>query len=393
MKILILNRDYPRFLADLYASRPGLAEASYADQLAARNDSLFGCADFYSRGFIAGGHVAQEIHVNNRWLQSAWARENGFPASRPAAPSVVSQTETRRPYALFPRIKGIARRLLLPVARRFFARQLSDEEERILAAQIETMAPDVILNQEMSYVRASRLRRLAPKRTKIVGQIASALPVGENYALYDLIVSSLPNFVRHFRERGARSELSRLAFEPRVLDRVGSPERDIDVSFVGSLSADHAGRVRLIEALAERVPLLVWGNGVEELPRSSPIRTCYRGEAWGASMYEVLARSRITINHHIDLAAGYSNNMRLYEATGCGALMVVDRGRNLGELFDLKSEVVPYSSIQECIESVLYLLSKETARAEIAAAGQRRTLREHTYAERTAELSRLLLAL
>ena len=65
MKILILNRDYPRFLDEMYGSRPGLNEATYAEQLAARNASLFGVADFYSHGFRAAGHEAQEIHVNN----------------------------------------------------------------------------------------------------------------------------------------------------------------------------------------------------------------------------------------------------------------------------------------------------------------------------------------
>ena len=46
--------------------------------MAARNASLFGVADFYSRNFAALGHPAAEIHVNNPWLQAAWAREHGM---------------------------------------------------------------------------------------------------------------------------------------------------------------------------------------------------------------------------------------------------------------------------------------------------------------------------
>jgi spore maturation protein CgeB len=387
MKILILNRDYPRFLADMYASKPELADASYADQLAARNVTLFGVADFYSRGFIACGHQAQEIHVNNPWLQAAWAREHGLRTAmpRPAAPRKSGTG------SLLSRVKGAARRSLFPIARRFLPRQLRWAEERVLAAQIEEIAPTVLLNQEMSYIRSRCLERITPKTIKVVGQIASALPMGESYRRYDLIVSSLPNMVHYFKSRGARSETSRLAFDPRVLAKVGAPlERDIDVSFVGSLSADHGDRIRLIEALAEQVPLQVWGSGVDELPKSSPIRACHRGEAWGERMYRILCRSRITINQHIDLAEGYSNNMRLYEATGCGALMIVDRGRNLGELFDPSTEVVPYSSTAECVEAVRGMLTDEESRARIAAAGQRRTLAEHTYSRRTEELSRLL---
>src|ERR1700761_7033819 len=78
MRILLLNADYPRFLAWFYRRQRGLENGSYAEQMAARNASLFGVADFYSRNFVALGHSAAEIHVNNSWLQSAWAREHGL---------------------------------------------------------------------------------------------------------------------------------------------------------------------------------------------------------------------------------------------------------------------------------------------------------------------------
>src|ERR1700694_4013469 len=83
MRILVLNADYPRFLAWFYRRQPGLETAPYATQMAARNASLFGVADFYSRNFAALGHPAAELHVNNPWLQSAWAREHGMALEAP----------------------------------------------------------------------------------------------------------------------------------------------------------------------------------------------------------------------------------------------------------------------------------------------------------------------
>src|SRR5690349_1848873 len=85
MRILVLNADYARFQSWLYGRRPGLEKAPYAEQMAARNASLFGVADFYSRNFNALGHDAAEIHVNNPRLQWAWAREHGMAAAEPAA--------------------------------------------------------------------------------------------------------------------------------------------------------------------------------------------------------------------------------------------------------------------------------------------------------------------
>src|ERR1700741_3352812 len=91
MRILVLNADYPRFLDWFYARQPELKTASYAAQMTTRNASMFGVADFYSRNFAGLGHAAAEIHVNNPWLQSAWAREHGL-GIEVAEPSGGSQT-------------------------------------------------------------------------------------------------------------------------------------------------------------------------------------------------------------------------------------------------------------------------------------------------------------
>ena len=78
--------------------------------------------------------------------------------------------------------------------------------------------------------------------------------------------------------------------------------------------------------------------------------------------------------------------MRLYEATGTGALLVTDSKPNLGDIFDIGREVVDYRTEDECIERVLYYLGHEGERSKIASAGQQRTLREHTYFNRMCEM-------
>ena len=75
MRVLILNTDYEAFLDDLYAENPGLAEQSYDRQMAVRNASLFGAADFYSEGLKANAVDAADLHLNNRAMQLRWAAE------------------------------------------------------------------------------------------------------------------------------------------------------------------------------------------------------------------------------------------------------------------------------------------------------------------------------
>jgi spore maturation protein CgeB len=116
----------------------------------------------------------------------------------------------------------------------------------------------------------------------------------------------------------------------------------------------------------------------------------YHGEAWGLEMFRVLAESRIAVNRHIDVAGDNANNMRLYEATGVGSLLLTDAKENLGDLFEVGREVVAYRDENELVEAIEHYLAHEDERAAVAAAGQQRTLREHGYGVRMRELSGIL---
>src|SRR3954464_3218508 len=117
MRILVLNADYPRFLSWFYRRNAELKNADYADQIAARNASLFGVADFYSRNFSALGHPAAEIHVNNPWLQAAWARGHGMaveiaePSDAAPAPHALPAWLQRVVTPLKPMLRPLARKV------------------------------------------------------------------------------------------------------------------------------------------------------------------------------------------------------------------------------------------------------------------------------------------
>jgi hypothetical protein len=218
---------------------------------------------------------------------------------------------------------------------------------------------------------------------------------------FDLLVTSFPHFVERFREQGLDSEYLKIAFYEKVLARLRdkgvqpdpAAPRDRGIAFVGGLDPRvHGAGTRLLERIAREVDLEVWGYGAGELPQESAVARRYRGEAWGLEMYEVLARSRIALNRHIGLADGYANNMRLFEATGVGALLVTDAKRNLADLFEPGREVVAYEDEDDLVEKLRHFAEHDDERRSIAAAGQARTLREHTYANRMTELAAMLEA-
>jgi len=374
VRVLILNTDYEAFLDDLYAENPGLAGQSYENQMAVRNASLFGVADFYSEGLKANGVDAVDIHLNNKAMQLRWAAEHGVNvyAGEPIEPRGMS-AKVRR---LFGGNREPKQLTAMP-----------DWIRNVMIAQIEAFRPDVILNQVMHFVSAKSLRSLVGKHCLLVGQIAAPWHDAEDDIGYDLIVTSLPNYVQKFERRGIRTFYNRLGFAPSVLTNVPETKRDLAVTFVGTLSSHHAARIRLLEHLATRTSLNIWGMGIDEVSKDSPIRNCYWGHAWGRKMFGIFRRSQIVINQHIGIAGHFANNMRLYEATGCGAALVTDRKVNLNELFNVGSEVVDYGDPDECLARIEDLLGEPVRCAEIGRKGQVRTCSDHTYVQRAAELT------
>jgi hypothetical protein len=376
MRVLIINTDYPGFLKSLYGSRPELASSPYSEQMAARNASLFGVFDSYSRNLRALGHAAVDIHANNEAMQRRWARDAGMRMDGGRPFRAVRELATRLPY-----IGGRFRRR--PSQEPWF--------QEILAAQIEDFCPDVILNQDVYMVSAAFLAGCAPTQCLIAGQLASPLPKRNDWDSYDLMLSSLPNLVSHFEAIGVPAQFCPLGFEASVHKLVPpGAERDIPLLFVGSFSAEHRARIELLEYLCTRVPLEIWGSGLSSLERHSPIRRHVKGEAWGADMYRLLARARIALNQHIDMAGNFANNCRLFEATGMGAMLLTDRKQNLDRYFQLGVEAVDYGSAEECRDKVHAYLDDPTRLDDIAKAGMRRTLADHNYAANMAKLAGIL---
>ena len=224
MRILVLNADYPRFLTWLYRDRPGLENASYAEQMAARNASLFGVADFYSRNFAAVGHTAAEIHVNNASLQTAWAREHGMPMERPLAAATGGPALPgwlQRAVAPFkPMLRPLARKVGL-------SPRLDAQSQKILLAQIEDFRPDVVLNQDTFYVDTGLMRRIkAIGKPVVIGQVGIALSSGEDWTVYDLMISQMPAIVKSLLAFGVRAEVCHLAIHSEMVAQGrGKPKR------------------------------------------------------------------------------------------------------------------------------------------------------------------------
>lgn len=346
----------------MYTSNPNLKEKSFSEQYAHRMNSLFGTADFYSKNLKTLGHEAIDIIANHEPIQKQWAIENRVDIKRSS--SFLSNH--------------------IPFINRVFKRR--NRIFQILEEQIKQFQPDVVYNMAMETIDSDFLKsvKINCNIKLIVGQHAATLTESmTDLSGYDLILSSLPNKVEYFRSKGKQSEYFKLGFENTILSQLPDSPKVYGVTHIGEYGPVHNERNKILEYVAKEVNIDFWGYGTDNLRQDSPILKNYRGPAWGLEMYNILSKSQITITGHITSVAGqYANNMRLYEATGVGALLITDHKKNLSDIFEPDKEVVTYHDPEECVEKIKYYLENEKEREKIVKAGQRRTLKEHSYLNR-----------
>jgi hypothetical protein len=398
---------YPSFVQQFLARNPGYEQLSYQELYDKFINTHYGLSNFYEKYMKALGNEAQDIFASFEHLQKLWAEENGLR---------YGETEW---------LKGI------------------------VLAQVKSYQPDVLYLQDLYLFDRDFRQQLRDALRKRVIMIGWRAALTKDFAVFndlDLLLSAGPHLVKMFQRCGANAMYLPLAFEDTMVEVLGQiRERDLEFTFAGTLGSRngaHSQRYHLIEKLMASSPIEIWSDIEEDGARSRTERLLLkciyhtsrslavlrvpqrlreslplirRGECWvsdptlptlnqlypgrinrsvfGVENYKISARSKIVLNSHIDCFENYAGNMRLYEATGMGACLLTDWKVNLQDLFEPEVEVVTYRSAEECIEKVRYLLGNESVRQAIATAGQKRTLRDHTYRQRVGELHQTILNL
>lgn len=241
----------------------------------------------------------------------------------------------------------------------------------IWVQQIRKYQPDVVYSQALWLVNDVTYPIIRENCRLIAGQVGSQT---EDFATtrYDVIFTHIFPYVDYFTDEGMKTHYLPLAFEPRVLEKIKPQERTRQITYVGGLTSGHGRRKEALKALGKHFAVEMFVN-----------------KKWGLDMFEVLMQSYLTINYSIDVELDYIGNMRMYESTGCGALLLTNNGLNMPGLFE-DDEVLKYNTPEEAIEKARYYLEHKEEGEAIAARGQARTLRDHTYEQRMAEVAEML---
>ncbi len=180
---------------------------------------------------------------------------------------------------------------------------------------------------------------------------------------------------RRYKKAGFGHKIinSQWAFNPFTY-RTTSLSRTRDISFVG---AAQGNRAEIIGKM-----------------RQSGLRVDVFGADWPEEMFipfydmpRVFSQSRINLNL-CEMPAGTDQliNRRNFEIPGCGGFLLTTTAENMETYYEPDKEVVIATSPEELIEKSNYYLAHEGERANIAQRGYERTLAEHTWTRRLADI-------
>ena len=346
MRIVFFCTYYPQYLDFFYKKNKNLKTLSYEEQLNFILNDYSSVWGSYTQKIRKLGAEVELIIPNCQPLQSAWAKQNGIKVD-------------------------------------------SDWYFSIPKKQVKKIQPDVFFIGSMFEYYGSFLDEIKRIVPNVLGWIACPIPEKVDVSKLGLIVTSLPKYVDEFRNMGVNSELLTSAFDTEILNHLETfIEPDIDFSFLGSFTTAHQNRIKMIKELVDRTPVEIFGTGIKTIPDERPfvqrlfkknlIQQRYKGEKWGLDMFRTLRRSRITFNVHIDISGTYAGNIRMFEATGVGTLLVTDGKQSPIRLFE-DDEVIYYNDINEAIDKINYYLEHEDERKNIAKKGQARTLSTYNF--------------
>jgi Glycosyl transferases group 1 len=170
------------------------------------------------------------------------------------------------------------------------------------------------------------------------------------------------------------------------MDSYADLRRDnLDLIFIGGFSRHHAQRIAALKAAASTAGirarlhfedsrltrlanLLPFVPGLASYRHPKEIRVIRAGPLYGRDLYAALGSTKVVLNGAVDMAGEDRGNMRCFEATGCGALLLTDSGVYPDGFVDQETMVV-YSSPDQIPGLLKRLIGDVSWRNAIAKAG------------------------
>jgi spore maturation protein CgeB len=159
-----------------------------------------------------------------------------------------------------------------------------------------------------------------------------------------------------------------------------------DVALIGSM---YPYRAKAIEQLVEFKPA-IWGRGWSD--SSNPeVKKLYRGkDIRGTQKAKAISGAAISLNPHHPLNDINGTGSRTFDIAACRGFQLADYKSDIEKLLKIGEEIICYKTIDELKKLIDYYLKHSDERAEIAEAGYRRVMKDHTYDVRAKQILEII---
>jgi spore maturation protein CgeB len=350
----------PRFLQDLYAHEIGDTEAySYAELRSKIFSYYIFEFDYFSHYLNKGGrYFVEEIILNDTVLQRKWATEHGM--------------------------------------------KISATDAEIFEEQLRLFKPDIIMDTNNFFMRNSAEEY--KKKFGVKAVFAWDGYTGNRFDRQskgvDLVLTCVDDIKNAYTALGYKCAILPFAFDVRIFESLKNELVVTDnVCFSGTISDNvHEERKELLmKMIRSDIPFDMYisniGQNLQLWSRAQlralkdfrwkdywdyiTLQRHNLGGVYGRGMFKTLGSSLIQLNSHGDniIQAG---NMRLFEATGMGTLLLTDWKSNIAQIFTPEEEVITYKSAREAMDKARYFLGHPDEAKQIAMRGQARTIKEYS---------------
>ncbi|NBW41376.1 glycosyltransferase family 1 protein [bacterium] len=357
MKFLQIHSFYDNYLQDFYSLRPELVHQPWKQQVDTILDDGFSAAHLHARTLKNEGYTTNTIIANAYSSQIRWGLEHGL--------AMNEQTT----------------------------------EQDIVRAQIEYFRPEILYISHPIGYDSAFIASLSYRPQVVVGWRASVIPEGTDFRLFDAILSSSDACRKMALNHGAPRAI---AFQPGfpewMLEQHSGITKDVDVLFSGGFHETlHSRRINALLEVA-KAPL-GWKG---EFSIHYHIGYCHResvpagvlmydrGALWASEMHKALASAQIVLNITGDITDGADGNMRMFEVTGAGSLLLMDHHDTLTRYFTPGEEIETFRSHEEMIEKIYFYLNNRERAETIAKKGQEKCLKLHGMRTRAREFKLIM---
>lgn len=294
----------------------------------------------------------------------------------------------------------------------------------IVCRQIKDFSPDVLYISDMGIFSKDellQLKAICGKNCKFVGWHFSVVSTyGEVLSLFDQIYTGSKYIQTLIQAYCPNTKLLYHAFETALNSKLPQVKQKNEIVFPGSIFIGeniHNNRVDMFtEMFKQHIPcnfygdlygsflphslkqIIPWGMRIKEcslerIITEKKLIKNINSSVFGLDYYSVLKKYSICINQHAVIAGTGAGNMRMFEATGIGCCLLTDYRDENSDLFIPDEEIVVYRNYNELIDKCKYLLNNPEAAKKIAMAGQKRTQKDYSYAQKAKRMHEYILEL